>query len=163
MNRRILIVGCPGSGKSTFARRLAEKTGIPLYHLDALYWRADRTHLTREELIDVLTPIMQTDEWIIDGNYNSTMPLRVGYCTELILLDYPVDVCLNGVRARMGTSRPDMPWVETQEDPVFMDFIRAYPDTSRPRVFALMADHPDKRFTIFRTRDDAERYLAQQG
>lgn len=162
MNRRILIVGCPGSGKSTFARRLAEKTGLPLYHLDALHWRADRTHLTREELIDVLTPILQTEQWIIDGNYNGTMPLRASYCTELILLDYPVDVCLQGVRSRMGTVRSDMPWIETQEDPAFMDFIRAYPEQSLPRVYALMAEHPDKRFTIFRTRDDAERYLAQQ-
>lgn len=162
MNRRILIVGCPGSGKSTFARRLADKTGLTLYHLDALYWRADQTHLTREELIDVLKPILQTEQWIIDGNYNSTMPLRLSYCTELILLDYPVDVCLQGVRTRMGTARPDMPWIETQEDPAFMDFIRAYPEQSRPRVYALMAAHPDKRFTIFRTRNDAERYLAQQ-
>ena len=77
MSRRILIIGCPGSGKSTFARRLAEKTGIPLYHLDAIYWRADRTTLTREELIDRLLPIMAGDNWIIDGNYNGTMPLRV--------------------------------------------------------------------------------------
>ena len=161
MRRRILIIGCPGSGKSTFARRLAEKTGIPLYHLDAIYWRADRTHLTREELIEHLLPIMAGESWIIDGNYNGTMPLRISYCDEVIMLDYPVEDCLAGVRARMGTRRPDMPWMETQEDPAFMDFIRAYPDTSRPKVYELMAQHPEKVFTVFRTREDAKRYLNQ--
>ena len=159
MSRRILIVGCPGSGKSTFARRRAEKTGLPLVHLDALYWHADGTHLTREELIERLLPILESRSWIIDGNYNGTMALRVGYCDEVILLDYPVDVCLEGVRARMGTSRPDMPWVETQEDPEFMDFIRAYPQQSRPKVYALMAQHPEKKFTVFRTRAEADAYL----
>ena len=58
MARRILMVGCPGSGKTTFALRLAEKTGLPLFHLDSVYWRADRTHLTREELVNVLRPIL---------------------------------------------------------------------------------------------------------
>lgn len=159
MSHRILIVGCPGSGKSTFARRLAEKTGIPLYHLDAIYWREDRTYLTHEELIQQLIPIMAQDSWIIDGNYNGTMPLRVSYCDEVIMLDYPAEVCLSGVRARIGTQRPDMPWVETQEDPELMDFIRAYPQQSRPKVYALMAQHPEKRFTVFRTRDESEAYL----
>lgn len=162
MNRRILIVGCPGSGKSTFARRLAEKTGLPLCHLDAIYWREDRTYLTQDELIERLLPVMEGESWIIDGNYNATMPLRVSYCNEVIMLDYPVEVCLEGVRARIGTARPDMPWVETQEDPEFMDFIRAYPGQSRPKVFALMAQHPDKVFTVFRTREEADAYLDRQ-
>ena len=159
MSRRIRIVGCPGSGKSTFARRLADKTGLPLYHLDTLYWREDKTTLTRAELVERLMPILASDSWIIDGNYQGTMPLRVSYCDEVIMLDYPVDVCLEGVRARMGVQRPDMPWVETQEDPEFMDFIRAYPEEGRPAVYELMARHPEKRFTVFHNRDEAEKYL----
>ena len=160
MSRRILVIGCPGSGKTTFAQRLAEKTGLPLFHLDSIYWRADRTHLTREELVDVLRPILAGPRWIIDGNYNGTMALRVEACEEVIFLDYPAEVCLAGVRARMGKPRADMPWVETAEDPAFTDFIRRYATESRPKVMALMATHPDKTFTILRSREEAERLLS---
>ena len=162
MAQRILVIGCPGSGKTTFALRLAEKTGLPLFHLDSIYWRDDRTHLTREELVDALRPILASPRWIIDGNYNGTMPLRVEACEEVIFLDDPVEVCLAGVRARMGTPRADMPWVETEEDPVFMDFIRHYATESRPKVLALMAAHPEKTFTILRSREEADALLAQR-
>ena len=162
MSRRILVIGCPGSGKTTFAQRLAEKTGLPLFHLDSIYWRADRTHLTREELVDVLRPILAGPRWIIDGNYNGTMALRVEACEEVIFLDYPAEMCLAGVRARMGKPRVDMPWMETEEDPAFMAFIRDYAEQSRPKVLALMAAHPDKTFTILRSREEADAQLARR-
>ena len=162
MSRRILVIGCPGSGKTTFAQRLAEKTGLPLFHLDSIYWRADRTHLTREELVDVLRPILAGPRWIIDGNYNGTMALRVEACEEVIFLDYPAEVCLAGVRARMGKPRADMPWAETAEDLVFTDFIRRYATESRPKVMTLMAAHPDKTFTILRSREEADALLARR-
>ena len=76
MKQRILAVGCPGSGKTTFALRLAVKTGLPLFHLDSICWRADHTHLTREELVEVFRPILASPRWIIDGNCNGTMALR---------------------------------------------------------------------------------------
>ena len=162
MSRRILVIGCPGSGKTTFSLRRAEQTGLPLFHLDSIYWRADRTHLTREELVDVLRPILAGPRWIIDGNYNGTLPLRVEACEEVVFLDDPVEVCLAGVRARMGTPRADMSWVETEEDPAFMDFIRRYATESRPKVMTLMAAHPEKTFTILRSREEADALLAQR-
>lgn len=162
MSRRILVIGCPGSGKTNFAQHLAEKTGLPLFHLDSIYWRADRTHLTREELVDVLRPILASPRWIIDGNDNGTLPLRVEACEEVVFLDDPVEVCLAGMRARMGTPRTDMPWVETAEDPAFMDFIRRYATESRPKVMTLMAAHPEKTFTVLRSREEADALLARR-
>ncbi|MGN0747211.1 MAG: AAA family ATPase [Aristaeellaceae bacterium] len=161
MAQRILVVGCPGSGKSTLARRLAEKTGLPLDHLDSIDWRDDSTYLTREELVEVLRPILASPRWIIDGNYNGTMPLRAETCEEVIFLDDPVEVCLAGVRARLGTPRADTPWLEKEEDPAFMDFIRRYATESRPKVLALMAAHPDMTFPILRSREEAEALLAR--
>ena len=88
------------------------------------------------------------------------MSMRVEACEEVIFLDYPAEVCLAGVRARMGKPRVDMPWMETAKDPAFMDFIRRYATESRTKVLALMATHPDKTFTILRSREEAERLLS---
>ena len=130
--------------------------------MDRLNWRADRTHLTREELIAALEPILASPCWIIDGNYGGTMSMRMEACEEVIFLDYPAEVCLAGVRARMGKPRADMPWVETAEDPAFTDFIRRYATESRPKVMTLMAAHPDKTFTILRSREEADAQLARR-
>ena len=71
---RIVIIGCPGAGKSTFARKLAAKTGLPLYYLDMIWHRADRTVIGREEFDRQLDKLVIEDEWIIDGNYARTLP-----------------------------------------------------------------------------------------
>ena len=73
---KIIVIGCPGSGKSTFSRALAERTGIPLYYMDMLFWNSDKTHVTREELRARLSRVMEGEAWIIDGNYLSTMEMR---------------------------------------------------------------------------------------
>ena len=70
--KRIIVIGSPGAGKSTFARKLKEKTGLPLYYLDMIFHRPDRTTVTREEFDQKLQAILKTDNWIIDGNYQRT-------------------------------------------------------------------------------------------
>ncbi|MCH5321853.1 MAG: AAA family ATPase, partial [Eubacterium sp.] len=99
---KIIVVGCPGAGKSTFSRKLAEKTGIPLYHLDALYWKEDWTHISRERLRFIQKRIMKNDSWIIDGNFMNTMETRIKRCNLIIFLDYQTDVCLDGIVQRVG-------------------------------------------------------------
>ena len=75
--KRIMVIGCPGSGKSTFSRELHSKTCIPLYHLDMLHWNADRTTVEKRVFLERLSNVLEKDEWIIDGNYGSTMELRM--------------------------------------------------------------------------------------
>lgn len=72
-----MIIGCPGAGKSTFGRELAKITGLPLYHLDLIWHRADRTTVSREEFDMRLSEIMKQEKWIIDGNYKRTLPVRL--------------------------------------------------------------------------------------
>ena len=62
MNRKIIVIGSPGSGKSTFARKLHAKTGIPLFHLDLLYHRPDRTVVSREAFDAKLRILMAQSE-----------------------------------------------------------------------------------------------------
>jgi adenylate kinase family enzyme len=158
---KIIVIGCPGSGKSTFSRAFHEKTGIPLYHLDMMYWNADRTHVTREALIAKLMEILPRACWIIDGNYGSTMELRLGACDTVILLDYPTELCLEGIRQRAGKPRPDMPWVEATGaiDEEFTEFVRNYNEFERPKVMERLKKFRDKAVFIFRNRSEADAYL----
>lgn len=114
--KKIIVIGCPGSGKSTFSKALHKITGIPLFHLDMMYWNADKTIVEKSAFRGRLSSIFQKNEWIIDGNYGSTMELRMQECDTIIFLDYPLDVCLNGIHERKGKVRSDMPWTETGED-----------------------------------------------
>ena len=107
--KKVIVIGCPGSGKSWFSRALHDKTGIPLYHLDLMYWRADRTTVDKVVFRERLRSTIEKEEWIIDGNYGSTMEMRMEACDTVFFLDYPVEVCLSGMEERRGKSRPDMP------------------------------------------------------
>ena len=157
--KRVAVIGCPGGGKSTFSRALRDKVGLPLYHLDAIYWRDDRTHLSREEFYPLMQEIIAREEWIMDGNYGSTVEWRIAACDILFFLDYPAEVCLAGVRARRGQKRSDMPWVEEGDDEEFLDFIRAFESESKPRILELLEKYPDKAVVRFTSRDEAEEYL----
>ena len=109
--KRIMVIGCPGSGKSTFSGKLHKLTGIPLFHLDLMNWNSDRTCVDKAVFLERLSNTIQKDEWIIDGNYGSTMELRLKACDTVVFLDYPLNVCLDGIKERRGKARTDMPWI----------------------------------------------------
>lgn len=157
--KRIIVIGCPGSGKSTFSKALHDITKIPLYHLDMLLWNADKTTVERSIFLNRLYEILKTDEWIIDGNYFSTMEPRIKECDTVFFLDYPTEVCLDGIKSRQGKVRSDMPWIETEEDPEFIDFIKNYNIQSRPKVIELLEKNSEKSIYIFKSRDEANEHI----
>lgn len=158
---RIIVIGCPGSGKSTFSRALQKITGIPLYHLDMMNWNSDRTTVAKAVFRERLFDTIQKEQWIIDGNYGSTIEMRLQACDTVFFLDYPVQVCLEGVKARRGKERTDMPWVESEDkiDEEFIEFIKNYNDVSRPAVMQLLKKYSDKSVFIFKNRDEATKFL----
>lgn len=161
--KKVIVIGCPGSGKSTFSRKLHKITQIPLYHLDMMYWNADKTTVDGNTLIERQNEVIKRDEWIIDGNYDFTMELRMNACDTVIFLDYPLELCLSGVEARRGKSRPDMPWIEdeTNVDEEFIQFIKNYNQISKPNVINLLEKYKNKEIVIFTDRTQAEEYLSE--
>ncbi len=161
--KKIMVIGCPGSGKSTFSRELHKITGIPLFHLDMMNWNADRTTVDKEVFRERLSDTIKKSEWIIDGNYGSTIELRLKECDTVIFLDFPLEVCLEGIKARRGKVRTDMPWVEAEdeEDIEFIEFIKNYNSQSRPQVLELLDKYSCKNIIIFKSRDEADEFLAQ--
>ena len=75
--RKVIVIGCPGAGKSTFARKLRDATNLPLYYLDMLWHKEDKTNISREEFDIKLNDILKKDKWIIDGNYLRTLEMRL--------------------------------------------------------------------------------------
>ena len=157
--KKVIVIGCPGSGKSTFSRALHNKTGIPLYHLDMVYWNADKTTVEKSVFLERLSVVLAKEEWIIDGNYGSTMELRMAACDTVIFLDYPLGVCLDGIRKRRGKPRSDMPWIETEEDSEFIEFIKNYNEQQKPKVLELLKKYSDKNIIILESREQADAFL----
>ena len=157
--KKIIVIGCPGSGKSVFSRALHNKTGVPLFHLDMMYWNLDKTTVEKKVFLERLSVVLERDEWIIDGNYGSTMELRMAACDTVIFLDYPLDVCLDGIKERRGKPRSDMPWIETEEDAEFTEFIRNYNEQQKPKVMELLEKYSDKNIVILGSREQADVFL----
>lgn len=157
--KRVLVLGSPGSGKSTFARRLQAKTGLPLVYLDCLFWNSDKTTVSADVFLKRLNSVLEKPEWIIDGDYISTQPQRLAACDTVFLLDYPFEVCLDGIYARSGKSRPDLPWKETADEE-FIAYVRRWHDERRAeKLRALLLQMPEKRAHIFASRDEADIWL----
>lgn len=161
MFQKAIVIGCPGAGKSTFARRLCDKTGLPLYYLDMIWHKPDRTTVEKSEFDEKLREIVSGDRWIIDGNYGRTLEMRLESCEAVFLFDIPVEECLSGVRSRIGKKRVDMPWVETEFDEEFKRWIIDFPEKKLPTVYELLEKYKSgKSIYVFHSRAEAEGYLS---
>lgn len=160
---KVIVIGCPGSGKSTFSKVLHKVIELPLYHLDMLYWNADRTTVPRPIFLERLSKIIEQDLWIIDGNYGSSIEMRLKACDTVFFLDYPLEICIEGVNLRKGKKRTDMPWVEESDevDKELIEFIKNYDSNSRPKVIELLNKYNDKNIFIFNSRNEADEFLSQ--
>lgn len=158
--QKMIVIGCPGSGKSTFSCKLKDKTGLPLYHLDMIFHKPDRTTVSRDEFDKELSVILEKEQWIIDGNYQRTLPLRFRKCDTVFLFDLPVEECINGVKKRAGRTRNDMPWVETEIDEKFLERILNFRDEKLPAICEMIMEHgSSKDIVVFHSRDEADRWL----
>lgn len=123
--QRIMIIGSPGSGKTTLSTIMAEKLGLPLVHLDRIGWKSGWVFRPREEFDAMLADEIAKERWVIDGNYGRTIDVRLKRADTAIMLDYPTYVCLFRVLKRfilnIGRTRPDMP--ENCPESIDLEFV----------------------------------------
>lgn len=156
---RAIVIGCPGAGKSTFSRKLSAKTGLPLHYLDMIWHRSDRTVIGREEFDKRLAEITNESQWILDGNYARTLPLRLAKCDTVFFFDLPLHECIEGVKSRLGKDRVDMPWNDDKLDPEFLQWIIDFPRDVVPEINRLLETF-DKTIIRFKSRDEADKFIA---
>ena len=162
---RIMIIGCGGAGKSTLARALGEKTGLPVVHLDQIWWAPGNwQHVSQEEFDAALMLEIEKERWILDGNFNRTLELRLERCDTVVYLDFSRFRCLFGWMGRViknwGHARPDMAegcaeWF----DPEMAGWIWNFNRENRRRYYELLNSLEGKRVYILKNRRAVRRFL----
>ncbi len=164
--RRIMVIGCSGAGKSTFARALARELDLPLVHLDAEYWLPGWAQPTRDAWRAKLAAIVARKAWVLDGNYASAFDISMPRADIIVFLDLPLHVSLRGILWRplrhWGRQRPDMaPGCIERYDWPFFKYVWQFREKQRPRIIdglARFAKHA--KLVHLRTRRKVRAVLA---
>ena len=161
--KRVMIMGSPGAGKSTLARKLAAVTGLPLKHLDAEYWLPGWTEREPAEWDKRLAKIVAGERWIIDGNYGSSLEPGAARADTIVHLDYPTALCIWRACKRIAItygrvradSAPDCP---EQFDPLFLSYIARFRGRKRAKIVKLIEGFTGAAISFTRPAQ-AERWL----
>lgn len=164
--KRVLIIGSGGAGKSTIATAVAARLGLPVIHLDALYWRAGWNPTPPDEWQRVVAELTVRPAWVMDGNYGGTLDARLAACDTVLFLDMPRALCTWRVVKRWlryrGTTRPDMP--TGCDERLSLEFVRwiwTYPAQKRPAIQQkLRALRADQRVITLRSHREARSFIA---
>ncbi len=157
-HQRILVIGCAGAGKSTFSRQLHQLTGLPLIHLDQLFWQPGWIPTERPVFREKMLTELQKEAWIMDGNFDSTLSLRAQYADLIIWLDFPRHICFPRVLKRavtnFGKTRPDMtPGCPEKLDLEFAKWIWRYEQDARPDIAEAVRQAPCDSIIFAHPRD----------
>ncbi len=167
--QRILLIGNAGAGKTTFAKQLAQKLHLPLVYLDNLYWCGDWEHLSRDEFDAILQTELEKPQWIIDGNFNRTIPHRLQYCDTVFYFDFPTITCLRGITKRtlinLGKVRSDMgcnciEYFDSQKISLYRNVL-TFNKQHRRDYYELLDNADNVNVIIFKNRRQANVFLAK--
>ena len=163
--QRVLVIGIPGAGKSTFSRRLAERTGLPLIHLDREFWQPGWRVTPREQWRTKVAALVAREAWVMDGNYGASLDLRLPRADAVAWFDYPRRVAMRRVTWRVATTygrvREDLaPGCPEKVDWEFLRYVWNFPGKERSQVVAMLAEHGRHlQPAVFRRDRDAARFL----
>lgn len=157
--RRILVVGSPGAGKSTFSKHLAARLGLPLTHLDDLYWNPGWQKVERGLWLSRLRVALAGERWVIDGNFAGTLLQRAYHADTVIFLMPPRLLCLCRAFTRQalgryphGQQRPGWPSRELLQD------IWHFPAQAQWQL-AQLKTVPGLRLVVLRSDAEAKAFL----
>ena len=167
IGRRIMIIGSPGSGKSTFAKKLSQITQLSLIHLDKEFWKDGWIETPRQEWVEKQKQLILGDEWIIDGNYGGTMDIRLEKADTIICFKLSRTICLlsyfKRVITNMGKVRPDMSeGCPEKFDFEFMKYIWNFPKASGKTNIDVIEKNKDKQIIVFKSRKESQQFLASK-
>lgn len=165
--QRVLVIGSGGAGKSTLATRLGAITGLPVRHLDAIFWQPGWVEMPKPAWQETVAALAAEPAWIMDGNYGGTLDERLAACDTVVFLDLPRVVCAarvlrRGLRYR-GRTRPDMaPGCPEQVTWEFLRWVWEYPKRRRSGILQrLDAVRGEKAVVHLRSAREVERFLAR--
>ena len=165
--QRILVIGNAGAGKTTFAKQLAQKLQLPLIHLDSIFWCGNWEHLSQYEFDTILQSNLEQPRWIIDGNFNRTIPRRLQYCDTVFYLDFPTLTCLVGITKRtlanLGRSRTDMGGncterFDSHKIPLYRHVL-SFNSQHRADYYRMLGNAKDVNVVVFKNRSQANAFL----
>ncbi len=172
--KRVLVIGCSGAGKSTLARQLNERTGLPLIHLDRLFWKPGWEQSDILEFCDCfasfrrnrIATLCDSDEWIMDGSYFSNLSLRLLRADTVFYLDYPTHLCFRRVLQRIATGygrdRPSCAeGCPERFDWEFMQYIWTFRKKRREHILMLLDRNKHLTLRRFSHPRELAQYLKQ--
>ena len=163
---RIAIVGCSGGGKSTLALALGERLGLPVVHLDTLFWKPGWTESGLEEFRPKVEAVAAQGRWIIEGNFTSASTLRFKRADTIVWIELPIWLCLWRALARMllnfGRTRSDLsPGCPERFDLAFYRYIMNWNRVTRPKMARVLAEFaPDARLIRLASDRQKAEFLA---
>lgn len=162
---RVLVIGAGGAGKTTVASTIAERLGLPLVHLDALYWHPGWTPTPPDEWRRVVESLVARPRWVMDGNYGGTLDIRLAACDTVIFLDLPRHVSLWRVLKRRlrywRRVRPDIaPGCPERLTWEFVQWIWTYPKRRRGQILERLRRLTGRQVVILSSPSEVQRFLA---
>ena len=159
--KKISIIGCPGSGKSTLSVQLAKILNLEAIHLDKIYWKPYWVNITEEEFDEKHDEILKKESFILDGNYNRTISKRLEKCDLVIYLDYDSQVCIDSYiqRVKDGSIKDFITenCVETLDED-FNNYISSYNEKNRENNYKKIYDSNIK-YIILNNRDEKDEFI----
>lgn len=136
--KKILVIGSPGSGKSTFSKQLSNIINYPLLHIDRIFHIDNDNQITKDELRTKIEYFMKNNDYfIIDGNYSGTLEMRLAYADTIFYFDLEPAICLANVinRCKSGEIRDDIaPGFDNSIiDPEFIEYVKNFNERQKPR------------------------------
>lgn len=162
--KRVVVLGPGGAGKSTFARRLGEITGLPVIHLDRMYWKRGWVKTEKNKWRESVEREIAKPAWLIDGNFGGTREMRMRAADTIIFLDLPRWLCLYRIVKRriihIGRSRPEMAeGCYEKLDPEFIAWVWNYRKKSGQRAVEELKGMKDKRIVFLRSTGEVSAFL----